>query len=167
MSYAYPTEEKEISSIIYECLYKDEMEIMKEYGLEPFKIKTQTIERTMINKIFAVCDYYMLGKSSRNSRHLYDIYKLKGHIKIDDDFRNLFKIVRNYRMAMDIKITPSSRLDVNLLKISEELIKVDFYAKDYDVLTTKLIKDNISYDTVKDNFIEVVRCILKYNNFID
>lgn len=33
-------------------------EAEKEYGLEPFEMKIQSIERTFVDKVFAVCDYY-------------------------------------------------------------------------------------------------------------
>lgn len=109
MSYSYPTEEKEITSIIFDCLATEEAEILRDYGLEPFKMKTQALSRTIIDKIFAVCDYYMVGRATRNSRHLYDIFKLKNYISIDDDFKRLFADVRKHRSGMDIKITPSAR----------------------------------------------------------
>ncbi len=45
MSYSYPTEEKEITSIIFDCLETEESEILRDYGLEPFKMKdTDTIQ---------------------------------------------------------------------------------------------------------------------------
>lgn len=34
MSYSYPTEEKEITSIIFDCLATEEAEILRDYGLE-------------------------------------------------------------------------------------------------------------------------------------
>lgn len=43
MSYSYPTEEKEITSIIFDCLATEEAEILRDYGLEPFKMKTQAL----------------------------------------------------------------------------------------------------------------------------
>ena len=161
MSYSYPTEEKDISSIIYDCLVEEEAEIMREYGLEPFKMKTQALSRTIIDKIFAVCDYYLVGKASRNSRHLYDIFKLKNYISVDSEFRNLFEDVRRHRADMDIKITPSARENVNLLAVAEELIQEDFYKNDYADSTMKLISDNVLYETVKQNYIDLVRRILQ------
>ena len=146
MSYSYPTEEAEI---------------LRDYGLEPFKMKTQALSRTIIDKIFAVCDYYMVGRATRNSRHLYDIFKLKNYISIDDDFKRLFTDVRKHRAEMDIKITPSAREDVDLLAVAEKLIREDFYADDYADSTMKLISDNISYETVKLNYIDLVRSILR------
>ncbi len=161
MSYSYPTEEKTITSIIFDCLSEEEPEIIREYGLEPFTMKTQAISRTIIDKIFAVCDYYMVGKATRNSRHLYDIFKLKKYIAIDDSFKSLFADVRKHRTSMDIKITPSSRADVDLIAVAEEIIRTDFYAADYASSTMKLISDNVPYETVKQNYIDLVRGILK------
>ena len=60
MSYSYPTEEKEITSIIFDCLATKEAEILRDYGLEPFKMKTQALSRTIIDKIFAVCDLSLI-----------------------------------------------------------------------------------------------------------
>ena len=161
MSYSYPTEEREITSIIFDCLATEESEILRDYELKPFKMKTQALSRTIIDKIFAVCDYYMVGRATRNSRHLYDIFKLKNYISIDDDFKRLFADVRKHRSGMDIKITPSAREDVDLLAVAEKLIREDFYADDYADSTMKLISDNISYETVKLNYIDLVRSILR------
>lgn len=161
MSYSYPTEEKEITNIIFECLAAEEPEILNEYGLEPFPMKTQAISRTIIDKIFAVCDYYMTGKATRNSRHLYDIFKLKECISIDDEFKKLFADVRKHRADMDIQITPSAKEEVDLLAVAEELILEDFYADDYAISTMKLISDNTTYETVKRSYIDLVRNILK------
>ena len=72
MSYSYPTEEKEITSIIFDCLETEESEILRDYGLEPFKMKTQTLSRTIIDKIFAVCDYYMVGRAPAGDRSVYN-----------------------------------------------------------------------------------------------
>lgn len=51
MSYSYPTEEKEITSIIFDCLTTEESEILRAYGLEPFKMKTQALSRIMTQGI--------------------------------------------------------------------------------------------------------------------
>lgn len=51
----------------------------------PFEITIQTIERTLADKVFALCDYYMEGKVERHSRHLYDIHKIVESIDILDE----------------------------------------------------------------------------------
>ena len=48
----------------------------EEFSLIPFSMKIQGIDRTLADKIFAICDYYLQGKEQKHSRHIYDIYKL-------------------------------------------------------------------------------------------
>lgn len=156
MSYSYPTEEKKITSIIYDYLKNSDLEIIKEYGLEPFMMKTQSLVRTFIDKLFAVCDYFMKGKSTRNSRHLYDIYKLYPYISIDEEFRTLVADVREQRAKMDVRIAPSARNDVEVVQKVKEIVESDFYEKDYEDSTMKLISDNISYEKVLKCYSEVM-----------
>lgn len=66
-----------VDNYIYRFLNKiNRLDLAERYGLMPFEITTQTIERTLVDKIFALCDYYIQGKTDRHSRHLYDIHKI-------------------------------------------------------------------------------------------
>ena len=47
------------------------------------KDTVQSVERTFIDKIFAICDYRIQNMQDRDSRHLYDICKLLPVIKMD------------------------------------------------------------------------------------
>ena len=60
-------------------------------------MKLQSIERTYIDKIFALCDYYVQGKSKRYSRHLYDIYKLTNKIDVANALSNLYNEIKVHR----------------------------------------------------------------------
>ena len=76
-SYAFPTELVEIHNYIGDYLEKrNRKDIAQQFFLDRFSMNLQSLERTYIDKIFALCDYYIQGKSKRYSRHLYDIYKL-------------------------------------------------------------------------------------------
>ncbi len=45
---------------IYRFLKMTEQgEMAEEFGLMPFEITTQAIDRTLIDKVFALCDYYL------------------------------------------------------------------------------------------------------------
>lgn len=156
MSYSYPTEQKEISSIIYEYLKEDNMDIIEEFDLMPFIMSVQSLDRTFIDKLFAVCDYYMNGKATRNSRHLYDIYKLYPYIKFENDFKFLLDEVRALRAKMDIRITPSARFDVDIMEIAQKLVDEDFYAKDYEDSTIKLTNDYVEYQKAKEQYLKVI-----------
>lgn len=112
--------------------------------------------RTFIDKLFAVCDYYMNDKAVRNSRHLYDVYKLYPYIELDDEFYNLLVEVRKSRSEMDIKITPSARYDINVLKLAEKMVKDQFYKKDYEDSTMKLLSDEIRYEDVIERYMDLM-----------
>lgn len=154
MSYAFPTVEKEISNYLYMTLSKEEPELLEIYGLIPFTMKVQAIERTLIDKIFALCDYYLLDRASHNSRHLYDIYKLSAYVTKDCNFRRLVSEVREHRCNMDEKITPSARINVDIKALIQRLCKEDFYKQDYTDTTTKLISDALDYNTAKNFYLE-------------
>ncbi len=161
MSYAYPTEERNITSVIYEHLKNTDMDIVSQYGLEPFNMKTQSLTRTLIDKLFAICDYYMLNKPTRNSRHLYDVYQLCNHVDIDESLRELLEEVREHRASIDINVTPSARRYVDILGILDEIVTNDFYKKDYEESTKKLISDNIEYEMVVQCYSDVIRKLFK------
>ncbi len=70
----FPVVTRTADNYIYQFLKKtDSLHIAEKYELMPFPIKTQAIERTLIDKIYAICDYFLMGKTDKHSRHLYDI----------------------------------------------------------------------------------------------
>ena len=152
MSYAFPTEEKDIGNYILSALGDQEKELIKAYDLEAFPLKVQSLNRTLIDKMFAVCDYYMQGKSHRNARHLYDIYKLSEHITIDDYFLNLVEEVRNHRIGMGTNIAPAAPLNIDIMELVHKICNEDFYKNDYKETTIKLISDSLTYEEVKEHY---------------
>lgn len=70
MSYAFPIEEKELGNYILDALGTEEEELITTYDLRTFPMRVQSLNRTLIDKVFAVCDYYLQGKAHRNARHL-------------------------------------------------------------------------------------------------
>ena len=85
MSYAFPTEEKELGNYILDALGTEEEELITTYDLRTFPMRVQSLNRTLIDKVFAVCDYYLQSKAHRNARHLYDILELVRKV-CDEDF---------------------------------------------------------------------------------
>lgn len=153
MSHAFPTVDKEINNYIYMALAEEESEMVETYGLIPFTMKVQALERTLIDKIFALCDYYMLGRSKRNARHLYDVYKLSQHVTKDDAFRSLIKEVREHRARMGESIAPSAQENIDVKRLIIQLCKEDFYMQDYCDTTIRLISDTLDYETVKNFYL--------------
>ena len=149
MSYAFPTVERVISNYIYQALKEEEPDLLEKYGLTPFTMQVQALERTLIDKVFALCDYYLQDKPARNSRHLYDIYKIANEITVTNDFRKLITEVRAHRQSMKNDISPAADNSVDIPALIKKFCEKDFYADDYEKTTKNLISDDISYNEVK------------------
>ena len=154
MSYAFPVETKEISNYIYDSLCDDEKELISKYDLYPFEMCCQSLERTLADKLFAICDYYLLNKPQRNSRHLYDIYKVSMHVDVEK-LNKLIPSVRNHRLSLGGNIAPSANYDYNIIDLYNEIIECDYYKDDYNSVTKRLILDEVSYE-------EIIEYIKKY-----
>lgn len=149
-SYSFPTKRVEIHNYIGDYLEKREKnEIANKFHLERFSMNLQALERTYIDKIFALCDYYLQGKSKRYSRHLYDIYKLTPMIEFNDEFIKLIGEVREHRAKM--KVCPSAQKDVNVTAIIIEFCENSFYKEDYRTITSYFAADFVSYEDVIEN----------------
>ncbi|MCL2630641.1 MAG: nucleotidyl transferase AbiEii/AbiGii toxin family protein, partial [Firmicutes bacterium] len=95
---SFPTELKPVKSIIQEHLESAGLQaIAEKYGLREFSVRVQKLDRTLIDKLFALGDYYLVEKEFGYSRHIYDIYKLLPLVTIDDAFKSLVREVREAR----------------------------------------------------------------------
>lgn len=158
-SYAFPTEEVMITNYIGDYLeHIKRDDLVKKYELEKFEMKLQTLERTYIDKIFALCDYYIENRSKRCSRHMYDLYKLGPFVKMNNDFERLFSEVRKHRSKMDI--CPSAEDNIDISKMLHEICDNGFYKEDYETITYYFAEDNVSYDDAV-NSIKSIANILK------
>ena len=143
---SFPTVILPVHSYVGEILRDEAPGMVAEFNLEPFEMKVQGIDRTMIDKVFAICDYYMKGDVRRHSRHIYDIYKLLMTVPLDDKFKNLVKEVRGIR-AVNVRLCPSAQPDVDVQNLLEQIIKEDVYRADYNNLTSRILGEQISYGT--------------------
>lgn len=157
MSYAFPTEERALGNYILDALELEERELITTYDLGTFPMCVQSLSRTLIDKIFAVCDYYLLGKARRNARHLYDIYKLTEYVEINTDFLKLVKEVRAHRIDMGSEVAPSAPLDINILELVQKICDEDFYKEDYRETTLKLVSDSLEYEILKKHYRELTK----------
>lgn len=147
---SFPYVEKECSSYIYDYLKSiNRNDIIERYELNPFIVKVQSLERTFTDKIFAICDYYLSGKVERNSRHLYDLYKLSEVIDINS-LGLLISEVKEYRKSNPSCL--SCKDGVFIKNIIKKIIDEKYYEYDYVNITSKLINRNecakYSYDIV-------------------
>lgn len=155
-SYAFPTEVVKIDNYIGAYLEgKGYVEIVEKYHLGQFSMKLQSLERTFVDKIFALCDYYLQGKSKRYSRHLYDLYKLTPRMKFDNEFLELVKEIRRHRATLDI--CPSAKEDINIVKLVEEFCGSEFFKEDYQAITSYFVADYVSYEDTIENLKKIVK----------
>ena len=157
MSSAFPVETKEIDNYIFSYLKDSEFELLEKAELLPFAMNVQSLERTLIDKMFALCDYYLLNKPIRNSRHLYDIFKVYPAIKEDNAFKELVECVRLQRQEIGEKYAPSANANIDIIKVVESLYKTEFYKDDYDYITRRLIRETIDYRTVIDFYVFLMK----------
>ena len=143
----FPTTKRMVDNYIYRFLNKiNRLDLAETYDLMPFEITTQTIERTLADKVFALCDYYMQGEIERHSRHLYDIYKIVSSIGVTEELAKLIPEVRAVRS--ELSICPSAKEDVCVTDILNEMMESQAYRKDYEEITLGLLFVPETYDTV-------------------
>lgn len=76
----------EISNYITKYLKKNNRaDLIEKYELTPFIMPIQTMERTLIDKLFAICDYHLEKEYNRYSRHIYDIHMIWNSGKLEKD----------------------------------------------------------------------------------
>lgn len=143
-SKAFPTEKAIVDSYIYQFLMKENMDIVEEYQLEPFEMNVQSLERTFIDKIFALCDYYMDDDLKLHSRHIFDIYMLLPKMNFDDEFIELIKEVREHRQEMGR--CPSAAADVSISSLLSQIIENRAYEGDYEDITSYFQKTKVEYN---------------------
>ena len=160
---SFPVEERSVESILGKYLRDNgHEELAKATGLIGFTLSTQTLERTLTDKIFAVGDYYFTKELDRHSRHLYDIYKLSTEVDMtSDEYKKLFSEVLLVREKQPGNITAG--LEYNLLDILKKVIDEDVYKEDYDNVTRFFLHEDVSYDTVKDNLGNIVETLERLN----
>ena len=142
---AFPDEIKQASSMIYDYLKAvGNDEAIAQYELEPFDIRVQTLDRTLVDKVFAVCDYMLDNKAERQSRHIYDLSRLLTLVKLDDNLKALIKEVREDR-KLGTKCY-SAQDGVSVPNLLRQMIDTEFFKKDYEDSTEKLLSKPVTYE---------------------
>lgn len=150
---SFPTVVLPVHSYIGEMMTDEAPDALPVYRLDVFDMKVQGLDRTLADKVFAVCDYYMNGRVKKHSRHIYDIYKLLPLVPQTGQFRELVREVRNVRAMTNI--CPSAQPGVNIPEMLRFLIENRIYKEDYDSITSRILEEPISYETA----IEALRTI--------
>lgn len=150
----YPIENHNVGSIVGKFCKERNITLPIPFESAEVNMKVQSLERTLIDKVFAVCDYRIQNRQERESRHLYDICKLIEKVDVNEELDMLIDIVRDDRM--DSKNNPSAQLEYNIPEMLAEIIETRFYESDYKNVTQKLLYENISYDYAIENGIKKI-----------
>ncbi|MEE1249622.1 MAG: nucleotidyl transferase AbiEii/AbiGii toxin family protein [Lachnospiraceae bacterium] len=150
----YPIEEHSVGSFVGKFCVERDIHLPIPFEAAEVIMQVQSIERTFIDKVFAICDYKIRDMQNRDSRHLYDICKLLGQIKLDKELDELIDVVRDDRMQS--KNNPSAQLEYSIPQMLKEIIQSRFYEPDYRDITQKLLYENISYDYAVEHGIAIV-----------
>lgn len=150
---SFPTVVLPVHNYIGDMMIEEAPEELENFYLNSFDMKVQGLDRTLADKIFAICDYHMQGKVKKHSRHIYDIYKLLQIVPQTEEFKTLVREVRDVRAMTNI--CPSAQPGVNVPQMLDFLVKNEIYKEDYENITSRILEENVSYDTA----IEAVRKI--------
>lgn len=151
---SFPTVILPVHSYIGNMMIEEAPEEIKNFRLDPFEMKVQGLNRTLVDKVFAICDYYMQDRVKKHSRHIYDIYKLLPVVSQNEEFKNLIKDVRSVRAMTNI--CPSAQPEVNVPELLSFLIENEVYRDDYEKVTARILEEDVNYETAIKAVKEIV-----------
>ena len=150
----YPVEKHVVGSFVGKFCKERNITLPIPFEAAEVLMNVQSVERTFVDKVFAVCDYKIQNMQDRDSRHLYDICKLLDLVKMDKQLDELIDVVRDDRMHS--KNNPSAQLEYNIPEMLRKIISSRFYESDYKNVTQKLLYEDISYDYAIEHGIAIV-----------
>ena len=150
----YPVDKHVVGSFVGRFCLDRNIVLPVPFEAAEVMMNVQSVERTFVDKVFAVCDYKIQNMQDRDSRHLYDICKLLREVELNEELDKLIDMVRDDRMQS--KNNPSPQLDYYIPDMLKEIIRSRFYESDYKNVTQKLLYEDISYDYAIENGIAIV-----------
>lgn len=150
----YPVDKHVVGSFVGRFCLERDIILPVPFEAAEMMMNVQSVERTFVDKVFAVCDYKIQNMQDRDSRHLYDICKLLRVVELDAELDKLIDMVRDDRMQS--KNNPSAQPEYVIPDMLKEIINSRFYEPDYKNVTQKLLYEDISYDYAIENGIAIV-----------
>ena len=150
----YPVDKHVVGSFVGRFCLERSIILPVPFEAAEVMMNVQSIERTFVDKVFAVCDYKIQNMQDRDSRHLYDICKLLQEVELNEELNKLIDMVRDDRMQS--KNNPSAQLEYIIPDMLKEIIRSRFYEPDYKNVTQKLLYEDISYDYAIENGIAII-----------
>lgn len=153
----YPIREMEISNYITKYLKENSRtDLIKKYELSPFVMPIQTMERTFIDKLFAICDYHLEKEYNRYSRHIYDIHMIWNSGKLEKDLMQTIipDVIKDRQLFGKRNISCQPGAAPN--EILKEIVALKVYEADYNDITTKFIYKVVDYNISIESLKEII-----------
>jgi len=133
-----PYEEKKVQSYITEMLTdRDQLNVIKEFQLEPFKVLVLSPQKTLCEKIMSLVRFsysqHPVDDLKNKIRHIYDIYQLLGNKEIDEFFRS---------KDFDVMLKNTAKEDVESFKNNNDWLS--YHPKDSLIFNDKNIWNELS-----------------------
>ncbi|MGD9639589.1 MAG: nucleotidyl transferase AbiEii/AbiGii toxin family protein [Alphaproteobacteria bacterium] len=154
----YPCLRKDVSNYVTKYLLELEEgpNLIKKYDLETFEMSIQSIDRTFIDKLFALCDYHLEKTYERYSRHLYDVHMIWNSGLLNKEIVTLIiddVIADRQRLSV---YNPSSKPGSRPREILQEIIDKKVFESDYNDITLGFIYKKVSYEKCIDTLKEIL-----------
>ena len=153
----YPCVNLNVSNYVTKYLTKaNENQLIIKYELEPFEMLIQSVERTFIDKLFAVCDYHLEGKYNRYSRHLYDIHMIWTSRMLDIELVKsiVIDVVKDRQRygTRNLSCQPGAKPNQTLA----EIIERNVYENDYNEVTSMFIFKMVDYSAAINSLVAII-----------
>ena len=152
---AYPSNRMQATSLIYDYLMDaGYAELAEQYDLLPFELNVQSAERTLIDKVYALGDYYLDNKITEHSRHIYDLYKLLEVVTLSDELKPLIAEVAAERKTH--AACSSAQEGVNIQELLIQILDEGAYKNDYESITQSLLYEKVDYATAISGLKQII-----------
>lgn len=152
----FPCEKKSVSNYITKLLEIDrDFELIEQYELQPFFMNIQSINRTFVDKLFALCDYHHVKDYERKSRHIYDIHKIyqSGYLNVNNLPSLVNQIIETRRIGHN---TYSCQTGYKPLEVLQEIIDSSVFKKDYETNTREFLSEYVGYQIAISSLQEIL-----------
>lgn len=153
----YPCVNLNVSNYVTKYLTKLGEEILiAKFALQPFAMVVQSVERTFIDKLFAICDYHLEGKYNRYSRHIYDIHMIWSSKKLNMTLMRsiVIDVIKDRQRYGNRNLSCQPGAKPN--EILKEIVSHNVYESDYKEVTTKFIYKLVDYSVAIRSIAQIV-----------
>jgi predicted nucleotidyltransferase component of viral defense system len=153
----YPCVNLNVSNYVIKYLKTANEELLiSKFELEPFGMLIQSIERTFIDKLFAICDYHLEGNYNRYSRHIYDIHMIWQSDKMNVELMKsiVFDVVKDRQQFGTRNMSCQPGASPN--EILKEIVAKKVYEADYNDVTSKFFYKTVEYGNAIKSLKEII-----------